>query len=234
MKNKINQQAPKDLEREKHLAAQHAVQYIKDGQIIGLGSGSTAKYAIKAIGELVKNGLNIQGVPTSAKTKQLAESLQIPLLPADQVKQINITIDGADEFTEDLILIKGGGGALLYEKIIASLTDQLIIITDSSKLVHQLGRFKLPVEVIPVASNYVKQQLEKLGGKVSQRITDNNPFVTDEGNYILDTDFNPILNPVYLSNQMSRITGVVEHGLFIGLASMVIMGMNEETKIFEL
>ncbi|MEJ7676923.1 MAG: ribose-5-phosphate isomerase RpiA [Segetibacter sp.] len=217
----------KDIEKEKYLAAKEAVKLIRDNQIVGLGTGSTAVYAVKEIGNLVKDGLKIQGVPTSNKTKELAETLYIPLIDINEVIAIDITIDGADEFTSDLVLIKGGGGALLKEKIVASMTKEEIIIADSSKKADQLGKFPLPVEVIPFAANYVLRRLSEIEGHGKIRIKDNSTFITDEGNYIIDTDFGVITDPVYLSNYLNNMAGVVAHGLFIKLAKKVIMGISD-------
>ena len=224
----------KDFEREKLLAAREAVKFLKDGMIVGLGSGSSSTLAIKEIGELVKNGLSIKGIPTSDKTKELAESLGIQLIDINTVDAIDVTIDGADEFTTDLVLIKGGGGALLKEKIVASLTKQEIIITDSSKKVEFLGKFKLPVEVIPFASAYVLGQIMKLNGIGKIRTETKGPCITDEGNYIIDVDFGAITDPESLSIKLNGIAGVVEHGLFINLASRVIMGDGEGVVVFGL
>ena len=217
----------KDIEKEKSLAAKEAVKLISNNQIIGLGTGSTAVYAIKEIGNLVKNGMKIQGVPTSNKTKDLAETLNIPLADINQIDSIDITIDGADEFTGDLMLIKGGGGALLKEKIVASMTKEEIIIADSSKKVDRLGKFPLPVEVIPFDANYVTRKLSQLNGAGKIRIKNGSPFITDEGNYIIDADFGLIADPVYLSDTLNNIAGVVAHGLFIKLAKKVIMGVRD-------
>ncbi len=217
----------KDIEKEKYLAAKEAVELIRDNQIVGLGTGSTAVYAVKEIGNLVKDGLRIQGVPTSNKTKELAETLHIPLIDINEANAIDITIDGADEFTSDLVLIKGGGGALLKEKIVASMTKEEIIIADSSKKVDMLGKFPLPVEVIPFAANYVLRKLSEIQGHGKIRIKDNSTFITDEGNYIIDTDFGVISDPVYLSNYLNNMAGVVAHGLFIKLAKKVIMGVSD-------
>lgn len=214
----------KDLDKEKQLAAKEAVKLIRDNQIVGLGTGSTAIHAVKEIGDMVKGGLKIKGVPTSNKTKELALSLNIPIVDINEVDFIDITIDGADEFTGDLLLIKGGGGALLKEKIVASMTKEEIIIADSSKKVDKLGKFPLPVEVIPFAANYVLRELSKIGGAGKIRIRDNSAFVTDEGNYIIDTDFGLISDPGHLSNFLNNLVGVVGHGLFIQLAKKVIMG----------
>jgi ribose 5-phosphate isomerase A len=220
-------------DQEKQLAARESVKFLRNNQVVGLGTGSSAYHAVVAIGEMVKNGLEIRGIPTSVKTKTLAESLNIPLIDIHTVHSIDITIDGADEFTEKLELIKGGGGALLREKIVASLTRQMIIITDSSKKVNQLGKFKLPIEVIPFASAYVMQQLEKLNGTGHIRQNENKPFLTDQGNYIIDADFGLIPDPEDLAQKLNNIVGLVEHGLFIHLASMVIMGDGDTTKTFK-
>lgn len=217
----------KDLEIEKELAAKEAVKLVKDNQIVGLGTGSTAYYVVKEIGKLVADGLNIKAIPTSNKTGELAQGLGITLVDINTVDHIDITIDGADEFNRDLVLIKGGGGALLKEKIVASITTREIIIADSSKKVEQLGKFPLPVEVIPFASNYVQRKLSELNGVGKLRIKEGKPFITDEGNYILDTDFGFITDPVALSNELNKIEGIVCHGLFIGLAERVIMGVGD-------
>ncbi len=220
-------------ENEKQLAAKEAVKRISNNQVVGLGTGSTAYYIIQEVGRLVKEGLQIRAIPTSDKTRVLAESLHIPIIDINTVIAIDITIDGADEFTEDLLLIKGGGGALLREKIVASMTKEEIIIADSSKLVAQLGKFKVPVEAIPFAANYVQSELQKLHGAAHIRMADGKPFITDEGNYIMDTDFGLIADPVALADAIKGIAGVVDHGLFINLASKVIMGKDGETILFE-
>ncbi|TDW51668.1 ribose-5-phosphate isomerase [Flavobacterium sp. 270] len=223
----------KDIEKEKELAAKEAVKLLCDNMIVGLGTGSSAVYAITEIGELVKNGLKIKAVPTSNRTKELAESLHIPLIDINAVNAIDITIDGADEFNTDLILIKGGGGALLREKIVASLTKQEIIITDSSKKVDLIGKFKVPIEVIPFASQYVLRQIETLNGTGKIRITANSPFITDQANYIIDADFGLISDPISLSQKLNEIEGLVAHGIFIGLTRKIIMGSNDSVVIFE-
>lgn len=216
-------------EQEKKNAAREAVKLIRDHQVVGLGTGSTAVLAIHEIGERVRQGLVIQGVPTSNSTAALARELSIPLVDINSVAHIDITIDGADEFTKELHLVKGGGGALLREKIVAVKTLQEVIIADSSKYVERLGKFRLPVEVIPFASGYVLRELEKLNGKGEVRGA---PFVTDEGNYIIDVDFKTIEDPVRLSAQLKNITGVVEHGLFTGLAERVLMGTGDRVQVF--
>lgn len=221
-----------DLESEKQLAAKEAVKLIGNHQIVGLGTGSTAKYAIAEIGKLVKDGLQIKAVATSIHTAELATSLNIPLVTIDSVLSIDITIDGTDEFTKDLTLIKGGGGALLREKIVASLSKKTIIIADSSKLVTVLGKFKLPIAVLPIAFNYVLQQIKNLHGTGELRTVSGKPFITDEGNYIVDAHFGWIDNPASLSADLNNVSGIVVHGLFINLASKVIMGKGGATITF--
>ncbi len=219
--------------KEKQLAALEAVKYIQNGMTVGLGTGSTAFYAIKAVGEMVQNGLQIQAVPTSEHTKQLAASLNIPLVDINTIDSIDVTIDGADEFTTNLELIKGGGGALLREKIVASISKKNIIIADASKLVEKLGRFKVPIEVIPFAANYVMVQLQLLGGKGTIRKKDEKAFITDQGNIIIDADFGLIENPEKRAKQLDAIVGIVEHGLFINLTNKVIMAKEKEIIVFE-
>ncbi len=220
------------IEKEKQLAAIEAVRYIENNMVVGLGTGSTAAYAIIEIAKLVANGLKIKAVSTSHKTTQLAASLSIPLIDINSINAIDITIDGADEFTKNLFLIKGGGGALLREKIVATITKQEIIIADSSKLVNKLGNFKLPVEIVPFAYNYVLSQVKVFGGMAVLRQLANAPFVTDQGNYIIDIDFGLIDDPVGLSTKLNIIEGIVGHGLFIHLANRVIMGRGEECITF--
>lgn len=216
-----------DVEKEKYLAATEAVKFIRNNTVVGLGTGSTAVYAVKEIGNLVKNGLNIRAVPTSNKTKELAETLNIPLVDINDINAIDVTIDGADEFTSDLILIKGGGGALLKEKIVASVTNEEIIIADSSKKVDRLGKFPLPIEVIPFAANYVMRKISEMNVLGKIRVKDNSSFITDEGNYIIDAVFGVITDPIKLSETLNGIEGVVAHGLFIKLAKKVIMGVGD-------
>ncbi|QHT65348.1 ribose-5-phosphate isomerase RpiA [Rhodocytophaga rosea] len=221
------------IEKEKELAAKEAIKFINNNQIVGLGTGSTAAYAIKGIGELVKNGLKIKAIPTSNRTKEMAILLNIPLIDINTIDSIDVSIDGADEFDSKLNLIKGGGGALLREKIVASLTKELIIIVDSTKKVDTLGKFKLPIEVIPFASNYVLKKVQFLNGEGKIRMLGDTEFITDEGNYIIDVDFGLISDPIYLSSKLNEIEGIVSHGLFIKLARKVIMGNNDTTISFE-
>ena len=219
-------------EQEKLMAARKAVAYVKDGDIVGLGTGSTAKFAIEALGQKIKEGLQIKGVPSSLQTQVLAVEAGIPLLELGQVKEIDISIDGADEFTADLNLIKGGGGALFREKIVASLSKNRIIIVDSSKKVDKLGAFKVPVEVIPTALSYVFQQLEKLHGIGQLRLKDDQIFVTDNRNHIIDVDFGLIDEPEKLAVSLNQIDGLLAHGLFINLTSKIMMVKNGELIIY--
>lgn len=222
-----------DLEREKFLAAREAVKFVEDNKIIGLGTGSTAKYAVEEIGKLVREGLKIKAVATSNQTAELAAKFNIPLVEFGEVEAIDLTIDGADEFDADLNLIKGGGGALFREKIVARLSKNLIIIADSTKKVEKLGAFKVPVEVVPPALDFAGKQIEKIGGKTKIRAKNGKVFLTDFGNKILDSDFGLIENADGLSSKLNEIEGVVCHGLFISLAKKVIMGKDVETIIFE-
>ena len=223
----------KNLEQEKLLAAREAVKFIENGQIIGLGTGSTANLAIREIGRMIEEGLEISGVATSNATEKLAKSLNIPLLSMDAVDSIDLTIDGTDEFDADLNLIKGGGGALFREKMIARLSKREIIMADSTKKVEALGAFKIPVEIVPIALNFAQKQIEKLGATAKVREKNGEVFTTDAGNKILDADFGLIENAEEVSAKLDSIEGVVCHGLFIGLANMVIMANGEETIKFE-
>jgi ribose 5-phosphate isomerase A len=212
-------------DQEKQAAAREAVKLVAPGNIVGLGSGSTATYAIRFLAERVRQGLNIIGIPTSLKTTQLAEQLGIPLTTLEENPEIDIDIDGADEIGPHLNLIKGGGGALLREKIIASVSKRFVVVAESVKQVPYLGQFPLPVEVIGFAQPIVKTRIEALGAKVSLRqYAYGNPYVTDEGHHILDCTFGRIDDPPALARQLHEIPGVVEHGLFIGMAELALVG----------
>lgn len=206
----------------KQLVGEEATKYIKDGMIVGLGTGSTAYFATMKIGELVKSGLNIKGVPTSKSTEELAESLNIPLLPIEEVASIDVTIDGADEFDKHKNLIKGGGAALLREKIIASVTKFYVIIADAAKGSEFLGSFAVPVEVTPFGKEITIAQLKALGCQPKLRYKNDELVVTDNQNYIVDCKFEKIENPEQLSAQMNALPGVVENGLFSNMANVII------------
>jgi len=216
-------------EAEKQAAARASLRFVHDGNIVGLGSGSTATYAIRLLGERVQAGLKILGIPTSVRTKELAAGLGIPLTTLDEQQQIDVTIDGADEIDPDLRLIKGGGGALLREKIVAAASRQLVIIADSTKQVPVLGKFPLPVEVIPFAQALVAGKIAALGASVKLRLDLlGKPYVTDEGHRLLDCHFGKIPDPPALARRLEAMPGVVEHGLFIGMASVVLVGKGEQ------
>jgi ribose 5-phosphate isomerase A len=220
-------------DQEKKLVARASLQFVRDGDVVGLGSGSTAAYAVRFLGERVRAGLKIRGISTSLQTQNLAACLGIPLITLDEVQQIDVTIDGADEFDPELRLIKGGGGALLREKIVASATREEIIIADSSKQVFVLGKFPLPVEVIRFAEAIVSKKIAALGATVQLRKDSaGGPFITDQGNHILDCHFGQIPDPPALACALSEIPGVVEHGLFIDLADVVLLG--KESEVVEL
>ncbi|HEY4062733.1 MAG TPA: ribose-5-phosphate isomerase RpiA [Puia sp.] len=209
----------------KKIAAGKAIEYIKNGMTLGLGTGSTAYWAIQGIGEMVKNGLSVRAIATSMQSEALARELNIPIVPFAEIDTIDITIDGADEVDQQLNLIKGGGGALLREKIVASATKFYIIIVDESKLVTHLGKFPLPVEVTPFGWELTMRRLKGLGAVPHMRMTgEGTPFLTDNQHYILDCSFGLIQDPVRLHEQVSAITGVMEDGFFIHMADIVIAG----------
>lgn len=216
-------------DQEKEAAARASLQFVKDGQVLGLGTGSTATHFIHLLGEQVKNGLRVRGIPTSVRSRELAQSLGIPLTTLDECQEIAVTVDGADEVDPDLRLIKGGGGALLREKIVASATKQMVVVADATKQVQKLGKFPLPVEVIKFAQALVAKRISALGAQVQLRTgADGKPFLTDENNHILDCRFGEIQDPVALARQLSDMPGVVEHGLFIGFASVVLVARGSE------
>jgi ribose 5-phosphate isomerase A len=216
-------------DQEKEAAAQASLRFVKDGQVVGLGSGSTATYFIKLLGEQVKNGLHVRGIPTSIKSHDLAVSLKIPLTTLDECQEIDVTVDGADEVDPQLRLIKGGGGALLREKIVASASKRLVIVADASKRVPVLGNFPLPVEVIKFAEALVAKRIQGLGADVRiRKNADGTRYLTDEDNHILDCRFGQIRDADALARQLSDMPGVVEHGLFIGMASVVLLARGNE------
>jgi len=213
----------------KQAAAFKAVSYVKDGMIVGLGTGSTAYWAIQYLGERVQQGLKVTAVATSDETERLAREVNIDVQPLDQVDILDVDIDGADEVDKNLNLIKGGGGALLREKIVAVASKMFIVIADESKLVENLGKFPLPVEVIPFGYTHTAKKLAALGCKPVLRIKERKTFITDNSNYILDCHFNVIADPAALQPQINAIAGVVESGLVVKVASKVIVGSADGT-----
>ncbi|MEM6801371.1 MAG: ribose-5-phosphate isomerase RpiA [Bacteroidota bacterium] len=207
----------------KQIAGEKSTEWIEDGMLIGLGTGSTAYFMVKKVGELVRNGLKIEATATSYATEQLAKEEGIPLRELKDINVLDVTIDGADEFTEGLDLIKGGGGALYREKVIASISRELIIITDPRKYVQKLGAFTIPVEIVPFGHELCKKRIESLGAKVKIREAAGQVYKTDNNNLIFDCDFGLIEEPGKLDQQLKSLIGVVETGLFIGMAKRVIM-----------
>ena len=214
----------------KQIAARRAVSYIKEGMLLGLGTGSTAALAIELIGIMVREGFPLTAVASSVQTTKLALDSGIPIVKFSQVNRIDLYIDGADEVDPQLNLVKGGGGALLREKILAFHSTAFLVIVDDAKQVPQLGRFPLPVEVVPFANDLTKRQLEKLGCTTTIRSDQGLPFITDNGNLIMDCAFQLIPDPERLHHALKQIPGVVEHGLFLNtLTNRVIVGHSDGT-----
>ncbi|MEK4043154.1 ribose-5-phosphate isomerase RpiA [Paenibacillus sp. FSL H8-0048] len=213
----------------KQLAAEKAVEYVQDGMKVGLGTGSTAYWAIRKLGERVSEGLQITAVATSQASEDQARELGIPLVAFGDVDSLDLTIDGADELDGALQLIKGGGGALLREKIVAMGSARMIVVADESKAVTTLGKFPLPVEIVPFAWEWTVAALAKLGCKTELRRSGEDLYKTDNGNYIADCRFEAIQSAAELALALQRIPGVVEHGLFIGIADLAIIGKSDGT-----
>ncbi len=217
----------------KHLAAIKAVSYLENGMIVGLGTGSTAYWAIEEIGKKVKNeNWKLKAIATSIRSEEQARGLGIPIVDFSSVQSIDITIDGADEVNGKLHLIKGGGGALLREKIVATNSRQMIVVADETKWVETLGKFPLPVEVVHFGWERTFDKLQKLGCLGKRRMKDSEPYQTDNGNFIIDCAFNEIKDPPVLHELINAITGVVDNGLFIKIASKLVLGFeNGATKV---
>lgn len=228
-------------EIEKENAAIAAMEYVEDGMTIGLGTGSTAKFFVEMLAEEIADGLVVRGVPTSEQTRRLAESLGVALVDVEQVDRLHLTVDGADEVDEAANLIKGGGAALLREKIIANASDMMVVIADSSKHVETLGQFPLPVEVTPfgytITAKKVYDALKKAGvlkPMIKVRTGGGNkPIVTDGGNYILDCQCGIIPDAPRAAAMLANVPGVVEHGLFIDMCRTVIIGTDDGATVFE-
>ncbi|WP_371155324.1 ribose-5-phosphate isomerase RpiA [Jannaschia sp. 2305UL9-9] len=223
------------IDMAKYVSARRALDYVEDGMRIGLGTGSTAAWMVRCLGEMVReDGLRVTGVPTSSRTADLARQVGIPIAALEDVKWLDLTIDGADEFDGDLNLIKGGGGALLQEKIVATASDMMVVITDATKNVETLGAFPLPVEVIPFGWQTTKALIEEsligmdVGGRsVTLRLNRDAPYRTDEGNLILDLHLRRIGNPRQLALILNQIPGVVENGLFLDICDVVVVGASD-------
>ncbi|SLN16859.1 Ribose-5-phosphate isomerase A [Pseudoruegeria aquimaris] len=212
------------IDKAKFVAAKRATDFVEDGMRVGLGTGSTAAWLVRCLGELVRDdGLRIIGVPTSSRTADLAREVGIKVVSLDEAKWLDVTIDGADEYDANLNLIKGGGGALLQEKIVATASDQMVVIADISKQVETLGAFPLPVEVVPFGWQTTKALVEE----TLVRLNGDTPYVTDEGNYIVDLHLKRIGNPRQLSLVLNQIPGVVENGLFIDICDAVVIGYGD-------
>jgi ribose 5-phosphate isomerase A len=222
------------LQQFKQAAAEAAVGLVESGMVIGLGTGSTAKLAVEALGKRVQDGLRIVGIPTSEYTARQARELGIRISSLAEHAEIDLTIDGADEIQRGTLdLIKGGGGALLREKVIASSSRRLIIIADDSKLVDRLGaHFSVPVEVVQFEWQATERKLKKLGPQTTLRPGPNDgPFVTDSGNFIVDCRFSQIEAPAALDQQLNSVVGVVEHGLFLNMTSQAIVAGRDGVKV---
>lgn len=223
----------------KKAAAVEALKFVKPGMNIGLGTGSTANHFIEALGQMVKEGLNVKGVPTSKASKELAEKHGIPLTNLDAQPHLDLTVDGTDEFDAEFRLIKGGGGALLFEKIVASSSRFMVVIADESKKVKTLGKFPLPVEIMRFGTRATAWKMErafkilKLEAKMVLRVKDEKPFVTDGGNFIIDCTIGAIPEPERLDALLKSIPGVIETGLFVGICGIVLMGTPKGVKEFK-
>lgn len=220
------------IDKAKFLAARRAVDFVESGMRLGLGTGSTAAWMVRCLAERIREeGLKVKGVPTSTRTAELAHQLGVPIMSLDEAKWLDLTIDGADEIDPNLNLIKGGGAALLQEKIVATASDQMIVIADAAKEVAQLGAFPLPVEVIPFGWQTTKALIEEtlvsldvLNRDCTLRMNGDKPLVTDEANYIVDLHLKRIGNPRQLALVLNQIPGVVENGLFIDICDIVVIG----------
>lgn len=229
-----------NADAQKRAAAARAVEFVRSGTRLGLGTGSTAKHFVELIGERVRAGLDIVAVPTSEATRVQAELCGIPLTTLDETPELDLTVDGADEIGPDLSLIKGGGGALLREKIVAAASARMIVIADASKWVDALGRFPLPIEVTPFgfsatlrAVDRVIGALQRTGPLALRQSKDGHAFVTDGGHWIIDAALGRIDDPKAMAHALSGVPGVMEHGLFVDLAQMVIIGGPDGIKIVE-
>jgi ribose 5-phosphate isomerase A len=224
----------------KRAASAKALDFVRSGMRLGLGTGSTAKHFVELLGERVRNGLDVVAVPTSEATRAQAERLGIPLATLDDMPELDLTVDGADEVAPDLALIKGGGGALLREKIVAAASSRMLVIADESKCVPTLGRFPLPIEIAPFGAGATLRAVRAAvagvqapGELTLRRGRDGHAFVTDGGHWIVDAALGRIEDPAALASALAAVPGVMEHGLFIGLAALVVVGGADGVRIIE-
>jgi ribose 5-phosphate isomerase A len=229
-----------DAEAQKRAAAAQALTLVRPGMRLGLGTGTTAAHFVELLGERVRAGLNVVAVPTSEATRAQADRLGIALSTLDATPDLDLTVDGADEIAPDLTLIKGGGGALLREKIVASASEKMVVIADESKWTNVLGRFPLPVEIVPFGATVTRRAVETAAAESGcpgpaplRKTRDGHPFVTDGGHWLIDAQLQRIADPQALATRLSAIPGVVEHGLFIGLARAAIIAGPAGVRIVE-
>lgn len=217
----------------KKIAGEKAAEYVKDGMTLGLGTGSTAFHAVNAVGELVKKGMKLQAVPTSKATEAQARELGIPLLTIDEVDHIDLAIDGVDEIDPAFNAIKGGGGALYREKVVATLADEVVWIMDDSKLVEHIGAFHLPVEIAQYGSKQAMAKMAEYGWNPVLRVRDGKTFVTDNGNFIADLHLGAGFDIEDVYSKLSGMLGVLEHGLFLNMCKRIIVGTDEGVQVTE-
>lgn len=215
----------------KRLAGERAGDLVEDGMALGLGTGSTVYWTIERLGARVRGGLRVRGVPTSRRTEEQARRLGIPLVELDEAGELDLAIDGADEVGPGLALIKGGGGALLREKLVAAAARRFVVVADESKLVERLGRFPLPVEVVPFGWETTARRVAATGCRPALRRAGAEPYRTDNGNYVLDCAYGAIAEPARLADELKLLPGVVEHGLFVGMAEAVVLGRADGVEI---
>ena len=227
-------------ETQKRAAAARALEFVRPGMRLGLGTGSTAAHFVDLLGEAVRRGLDVVAVPTSEATGAQAARLGIALTTLDEAPELDLTVDGADEIAPDLTLIKGGGGALLREKIVATASAHMIVIGDESKWVAQLGRFPLPIEIVPFGATATHRAVEAATAKAGapgpaalRRLSNGHPFVTDGGHWLFDARLERIADPVGLAARLNAVPGVMEHGLFIGIARTAILGGPNGVRVVE-
>ncbi len=229
-----------DVEARKRAAAARAVSLVESGMRLGLGTGSTARHFVELLAERVRAGLKVLAVPTSEATRAQAAQLGIPLTSLDETPELDLTIDGADEIAPDLTLIKGGGGALLREKIVAAASGKMVVIADESKWVDQLGRFPLPIEIAPFGATATQRAVEAAAAEIGcpgpaplRKTSNGHAFVTDGGHWLIDAQLQRITDPPRLAARLSAIPGVMEHGLFIGLARTAIVAGAAGVRVVE-